>query len=66
MHVPAQSRNELPFLLLPFSRANHPRSLLFCSRTISQEEIDEFLSFAVDPETGTVNYEDYVSQVCPA
>uniref|UniRef100_A0A7S4C1G6 EF-hand domain-containing protein n=1 Tax=Chrysotila carterae TaxID=13221 RepID=A0A7S4C1G6_CHRCT len=32
----------------------------------SQEEIDEFLSFAVDPETGTVNYEDYVSQVCPA
>jgi len=32
----------------------------------SQEEIDEFLSFAVDPESGTVLYEDYVTQVCPA
>jgi len=29
----------------------------------SQEEIDDFLNFAVDPETGNLHYEDYVMQV---
>jgi hypothetical protein len=32
----------------------------------SQEEIDEFLNFAVDAESGVCHYEDYISQVCPA
>ena len=29
----------------------------------SQEEIDDFLHFAVDAETGLLHYEDYVMQV---
>ena len=29
----------------------------------SQEEIDDFLQFAVDAETGHLHYEDYVTQV---
>ena len=29
----------------------------------SQEEIDDFLSFASDSETGLMHYEDYVMQV---
>jgi Ca2+-binding EF-hand superfamily protein len=29
----------------------------------SQEEIDDFLNFAVDPETNLLHYEDYVMQV---
>ena len=30
----------------------------------SQEEIDDFLHFAADQETGLVHYEDYVMSVC--
>ena len=30
----------------------------------SQEEIDEFSSFAIDDTTGKAHYEDYVAQVC--
>ncbi|KAL1530828.1 hypothetical protein AB1Y20_001724 [Prymnesium parvum] len=30
----------------------------------TQEEIDDFLSFAVDAESGLLHYEDYVMQVC--
>ena len=29
----------------------------------SQEEIDDFIHFAVDAESGLLHYEDYVSQV---
>ena len=29
----------------------------------SAEEIDDFLSFAVDAESGLLHYEDYVMQV---
>mmetsp|Transcript_42481 Transcript_42481/g.70649 ORF Transcript_42481/g.70649 Transcript_42481/m.70649 type:complete len:178 (+) Transcript_42481:31-564(+) len=50
-----------------FVEADKLRQLLTThGERFSQEEIDEFLSFAVDPETGTIQYEDYVSQVCPA
>ena len=31
----------------------------------SPEEVDDFLNFAVDAETGFFHYEDYVSQVAP-
>ena len=31
----------------------------------SKEEIDDFLNFAVDAETGLFHYEDYVGSVCP-
>ena len=31
----------------------------------SPEEIEDFLNFAVDADTGLLHYEDYVSSVCP-
>jgi len=50
-----------------FVEAEKLRSLLTThGERFSQEEIDEFLAFAVDPETGTVQYEEYVTQICPA
>ena len=50
-----------------YVEAEKLRSLLTThGERFSQEEIDEFLNFAVDPESGVMHYEDYISQVCPA
>ena len=47
-----------------FVEAEKVRTLLTThGERFSQEEIDDFLSFAVDAETGLLHYEDYVMQV---
>jgi len=47
-----------------FVEAEKIRTLLTThGERFSQEEIDDFLHFAVDSETGNLHYEDYVMQV---
>lgn len=47
-------------LLLHFSQYIHPSCLLS-----SQEEVDELLQAAVDPDKGVILYKDYVQQMLP-
>ena len=45
--------------------ADRVRSLLTThGERFTQEEIDDFLNFAVDAESGLLHYEDYVMHIC--